>query len=98
MSTQRKPDFIEEDISEQAVQDYLERNPDFFERNSALLGSLRVPHGTGEAVSLVERQDGGAVVERVRFDRIRSQLEMCEDCPTSRNHGLIHRLQMSGLT
>jgi len=56
MSTQRKPDFIEEPISEQAVQEYLEANPDFFERHGALLNSLSVPHGTGEAVSLVERQ------------------------------------------
>lgn len=56
MSTQRKRHFIEDQISEQAVQDYLVANPDFFERHSALLSSLRVPHGTGEAVSLVERQ------------------------------------------
>lgn len=56
MSTQRKPDFIEDDLSEQAVKDYLEANPDFFERNGALLRSLSVPHGSGEAVSLVERQ------------------------------------------
>lgn len=56
MSTQRKPDFIEETISEQAVQEYLQANPDFFERNDALLSALRVPHGSGEAVSLVERQ------------------------------------------
>jgi hypothetical protein len=56
MSTQRKPDFTEEAISDQAVQEYLEANPDFFERNVALLNSLSVPHGTGDAVSLVERQ------------------------------------------
>lgn len=56
MSTQRKSDFIEDDLSEQAVTDYLEANPDFFERNGALLRSLSVPHGSGEAVSLVERQ------------------------------------------
>ena len=56
MSTQRKPDYIEEDISEQTVKDYLQQHPDFFERNGALLSSLTVPHGSGEAVSLVERQ------------------------------------------
>lgn len=56
MSTQRKPDFVEEEISERAVQYYLEAHPDFFERHGALLNSLRVPHGSGEAVSLVERQ------------------------------------------
>lgn len=56
MSTQRKPDFIADEISEQAVQYYLEAHPDFFEHHGALLSSLRVPHGSGEAVSLVERQ------------------------------------------
>jgi uncharacterized protein YigA (DUF484 family) len=56
MSTQRKPEFVDEGASEQAVQDYLEANPDFFERNSALLSQLELPHGAGGAISLVERQ------------------------------------------
>lgn len=56
MSTQRKPEFIEEDLTEEAVADYLRTNPDFFEHHSDLLGSLRLPHVSGAAVSLVERQ------------------------------------------
>lgn len=56
MSTQRKPDFIEESLSDQDVREYLEANPDFFEHHGALLSSLSVPHGSGEAISLVERQ------------------------------------------
>ena len=56
MSTQRKPDFIEEEISEQTVKDYLQAHPDFFERHGSLLSSLHIPHGAGDAVSLVERQ------------------------------------------
>jgi uncharacterized protein YigA (DUF484 family) len=56
MSTQPKPEFVEDTVSEQAVQDYLEANPDFFERHGALLGQLELPHGAGGAVSLVERQ------------------------------------------
>ncbi len=56
MSTQRKPEFIEEEVSERAIQDYLEAHPDFFERHSALLSQLELPHGAGGAVSLVERQ------------------------------------------
>lgn len=55
MSTQRKPEYLEE-LSDAAVHDYLERNPDFFERHNSLLGSLRLPHVTGGTVSLVERQ------------------------------------------
>ena len=56
MSTQRKPEFMEEDLTEDAVHDYLEAKPDFFERHSDLLSSLRLPHVSGAAVSLVERQ------------------------------------------
>jgi hypothetical protein len=56
MSTQRKADFVQEQLSEEAVHTYLKENPDFFERHSSLLGSLRLPHVTGGTVSLVERQ------------------------------------------
>lgn len=56
MSTQRKPEFIEEELSEETIHSYLEAHPDFFERHRALLGTLKLPHGTGGAVSLVERQ------------------------------------------
>ncbi len=56
MSTQRKPEFMEEDLTEDAVHDYLEANPDFFEQHGDLLSSLRLPHVSGAAVSLVERQ------------------------------------------
>jgi len=56
MSTQRKPDFLEEEPSEQSVHDYLAEHADFFERHGELLSSMQLPHGTGSAVSLVERQ------------------------------------------
>lgn len=56
MSTQRKTDFIEENLSETDIHDYLERNPDFFERHAALLSTLRLPHVAGGTVSLVEKQ------------------------------------------
>lgn len=56
MSTQRNPEFIEEEISERDVHDFLQDNPDFFERHGALLTSLRLPHVAGGTVSLVERQ------------------------------------------
>ena len=49
-----KPDSMN-DLS---VGDYLQTNPDFFERNSQLLTKLRLPHvrDVGATVSLVERQ------------------------------------------
>jgi hypothetical protein len=56
MSTQRKPEFIEAGLSEDAVRDFLYDNPDFFERHGTLLNTLRLPHVAGGAVSLVERQ------------------------------------------
>jgi len=43
--------------SEEAVADYLQNHPDFFERNANVLARLRVPHERGvSTVSLVERQ------------------------------------------
>jgi len=56
MSTQAKTEFVDEELSESAIHDYLAEHPDFFERHGALLGSLRLPHVAGGAVSLVERQ------------------------------------------
>jgi len=56
MSTQRKAEFVEEELSEQAIHDFLAAHPDFFERHSTLLSSLNLPHASGGAISLVERQ------------------------------------------
>jgi uncharacterized protein YigA (DUF484 family) len=56
MSTQRKPEFVEHTVSEDQIHDYLSVHPDFFERHPSLLSSLHVPHATGGAISLVERQ------------------------------------------
>ncbi|MDH3619829.1 MAG: DUF484 family protein [Gammaproteobacteria bacterium] len=56
MSTQRRAEFVEEELSEQAIHDFLAAHPDFFERHSTLLSSLHLPHASGGAVSLVERQ------------------------------------------
>jgi len=73
MSTQRKPEFIEEEISEQAIKDYLAAHPDFFERHSALLSSLQLPHGSSGTVSLVERQ-----VSMLRQKELRQQRQLKE--------------------
>lgn len=43
--------------TDETVADYLQANPEFFERHTSLLTSLRLPHDAGgAAVSLVERQ------------------------------------------
>lgn len=44
------------ELSADAVADYLRAHPDFFERHPAVLEALSLPHGSGSAVSLVERQ------------------------------------------
>jgi uncharacterized protein len=48
----------QEILNDGSVADYLQTYPDFFERNSALLTKLRLPHVRegGSTVSLVERQ------------------------------------------
>ena len=46
----------EDVIDEQQIADYLADNPDFFSRHLGLLEKLYVPHQSGAAVSLVERQ------------------------------------------
>ena len=69
MSTQPKPEYIDDEISEDTVCDYLEAHPDFFERNAKLLSSLRLPHETGGTVSLVERQVSMLRQKEIKLER-----------------------------
>nr|PZN60215.1 MAG: DUF484 domain-containing protein [Pseudomonadota bacterium] len=43
-------------LTDDDVAGWLRAHPDFFQRNGELLATLRVPHPTGGAVSLIERQ------------------------------------------
>jgi uncharacterized protein YigA (DUF484 family) len=79
-------------IPEDAVADYLQQNPEFFERNAPLLAKLKLPHGRGTAtVSLVERQ---VLVLREKNDkleaRLRELIEVARD--NDALAGKIHRL------
>lgn len=57
MSQKKREAALDEPITEEAVADFLQRRPDFFERHGALLMRLRLPHETnGFTVSLIERQ------------------------------------------
>jgi hypothetical protein len=69
MSTQRKAEFVEEELSEQTIHDYLAAHPDFFERHSTLLSSLNLPHASGGAVSLVERQVSVLRQKEIKLER-----------------------------
>jgi uncharacterized protein YigA (DUF484 family) len=84
MSTQPKPDFVEESQSEEAVCDYLMAHPDFFERNARLLSSLRLPHDSGTAISLVERQ-----VSMLRQKEIRLEQKLKELISVARDNDLL---------
>ena len=56
MSTQRRPEYTEVELSDDAVCDYLEAHPDFFEQHKSLLNTMQLPHASGGTISLVERQ------------------------------------------
>jgi hypothetical protein len=57
MSTLKHQHAANPEISEDSIADYLQANPEFFERHSGLLNNLRLPHDAGgPTVSLVERQ------------------------------------------
>lgn len=95
MSTQRKTDFVDEPISEDAVHNYLKCNPDFFERHGTLLGSLRLPHVTGGTVSLVERQVSVLRQKDLKLERkLKELLEVARanDVLTAKLHQLTLQL------
>lgn len=55
MSSQTKAKQID-GSQERDIIKFLESHPDFFERHPALLRSLRLPHDSGQAISLIEKQ------------------------------------------
>ncbi|MCF6281270.1 MAG: DUF484 family protein [Candidatus Polarisedimenticolaceae bacterium] len=56
MTSQRQETLQPTAESESSVAAYLGDHPDFFERHAELLENLQVPHASGGAISLVERQ------------------------------------------
>ena len=55
MTNDNKTDDKTVDIQQQ-VTDFLKQNPDFFQKNPDVLEAIQLPHQSGSAVSLVERQ------------------------------------------
>jgi uncharacterized protein YigA (DUF484 family) len=55
MSIEHKAD-LSGSLADESVVDYLLGHPDFFEAHAELLSKLKVPHPSGTAVSLIERQ------------------------------------------
>jgi len=61
-----------QDADEARVIDYLQQHPDFFDRHPEVLAALDIPHDSGGAISLVQRQIGAL---RSQADKYRRQLE-----------------------
>ena len=81
------------DDFDRQVADYLSEHPDFFLHHPNLLGQIEIPHESGAAVSLIERQ-----VESLRkqLNETRTQLSDVMDI-TAHNHSLqerMHRLTL----
>jgi uncharacterized protein YigA (DUF484 family) len=79
-------------LPEEAIADYLQQNPEFFERHAALLGKIKLPHGRGvAAVSLVERQVAVLREKNEKLEsRLRELIEVARDNDVLA--GKIHRL------
>lgn len=88
MSTERKTGLRETADLERTVSDYLLSHPDFFEQHTDVLTRLRVPHPSGHAVSLIERQ-----VEILRQQHRQMERKLVELIEVARaNDGLIQRI------
>ena len=62
----------EADPIEKVVREFLRGNPDFLDKNTDILETMVLPHNSGKAISLVERQVG---VMRDRNSEMRSRLD-----------------------
>ena len=94
MSTLKQQHVADITLTEERIADYLQANPDFFERHSALLNSIRLPHDAGgPAVSLVERQ---VLVLRQKNLKLERKLKDLVDVARSNDAlaGRIHALAM----
>ena len=56
MSLKEKESHISKRYTEKSVSDYLKNNPDFFVKNPSIIAELKIPHDSGNAISLVEKQ------------------------------------------
>ena len=56
MTQQSQKKAVNTELDEQAIAEYLEQNPDYFDRHADLLSKLQLSHDSGSAVSLIEKQ------------------------------------------
>ena len=94
MTTQKESNQNLLSISAEEVADYLNRHPGFFNAHPELLTEIEVPHDSGDAVSLVERQ---VSVLREQIQQTRKQLhELIEIA--RQNEELARRMHQLSLT
>lgn len=92
MSKQPVGRLDEQSLEESTVADYLQGNPDFFERHATLLTKLNLPHNRGSsAISLVERQ---VAALRDKNDKLETRLRELIEVARSNDvlAAKIHRL------
>jgi uncharacterized protein len=96
MSKQPVGQLDEESLEESTIADYLQGNPDFFERHAALLTKLKLPHNRGtSAISLVERQVAALRDKNEKLEtRLRELIEVARgnDVLAAKIHRLACRL------
>jgi uncharacterized protein YigA (DUF484 family) len=87
---------LDEASDETAIADYLQGNPDFFERHATLLTKLKLPHNRGSsAISLVERQVAALRDKNEKLEtRLRELIEVARsnDVLAAKIHRLACRL------
>ena len=82
-------------LNAEAVAAYLRQQPDFFNQHSALLLELEIPHASGEAISLFERQLSALRDENRQLkSNMQSMIENARANETliKRIHGLVLQL------
>jgi len=89
MNTRQDQDPAANSVDKAAVAKYLSAHPDFFESHTQLLSKLDLPHETGQAISLIERQ---VAVLRHHNHQHREQLQELIQI-AKENEQLIQRLQ-----
>ena len=94
-TTEQKTESKE--MTAQEIMDYLTNNPDFFNQNTDFLASLKIPHSSGTAVSLIERQ---VSILREQNDQHKAQLNelfaIAKENEQSNQH--MHKLTLSLLS
>lgn len=95
MTSSSNSDSVSEGgLDSQQIADFLRHNPSFFEHHSGLLTELSIPHDSGGAVSLVERQ---LDILRKENTRLSQQLDslLTTARQNERLNANIHKLALS---